>query len=82
MLSIVLTRSLAYQRSGSENSPIAVGNSIVVASTYGYKYPKKGLPANAGECALEPFSSPAITPFRCTPVSLKPNKTKYIKYFL
>lgn len=34
--------------SGSENSPIAVGNSIVVASTYGYQYPAKGLPANAG----------------------------------
>ncbi|CAM5627130.1 hypothetical protein STANM337S_06012 [Streptomyces tanashiensis] len=32
--------------SGSENSPVAVGNSIFVASTYGYPYPK--LPADAG----------------------------------
>ncbi|GAA2131859.1 hypothetical protein GCM10009760_06090 [Kitasatospora kazusensis] len=32
--------------SGSENSPIGVGNSVFVASTYGYPYPK--LPADAG----------------------------------
>lgn len=33
--------------SGSENSPIAAGNSVFVASTYGYPYPK--LPADAGD---------------------------------
>lgn len=32
--------------SGSENSPVAVGNTVLVASTYGYPYPK--LPADAG----------------------------------
>ncbi|MEU1088619.1 hypothetical protein ABZ401_17610 [Streptomyces sp. NPDC005892] len=32
--------------SGSENSPVAVGNSVFVASTYGYPYP--ALPENAG----------------------------------
>ncbi len=32
--------------SGSENSPIAAGNSVFVAGTYGYPYPK--LPADAG----------------------------------
>ncbi|MFD0275130.1 hypothetical protein ACFVHB_14680 [Kitasatospora sp. NPDC127111] len=32
--------------SGSENAPIGVGNSVFVASTYGYPYPK--LPADAG----------------------------------
>ncbi|MEU3461893.1 hypothetical protein ABZ721_18375 [Streptomyces sp. NPDC006733] len=32
--------------SGSENSPIAAGNSVFVASTYGYPYPK--LPDDAG----------------------------------
>ncbi|MGV9265740.1 hypothetical protein ACWDRR_13885 [Kitasatospora sp. NPDC003701] len=32
--------------SGSENSPVAVGNTVLVASTYGYPYPK--LPEDAG----------------------------------
>ncbi|MCG6498673.1 hypothetical protein [Kitasatospora sp. A2-31] len=32
--------------SGSENSPVAVGSTVFVASTYGYPYPK--LPADAG----------------------------------
>ncbi|MEV7182073.1 hypothetical protein [Kitasatospora sp. NPDC093679] len=32
--------------SGSENSPVAAGNSVFVASTYGYPYPK--LPEGAG----------------------------------
>ncbi|MER8183687.1 hypothetical protein [Kitasatospora sp. NPDC094015] len=32
--------------SGSENSPIALGNAVFVASTYGYPYPK--LPQDAG----------------------------------
>ncbi|MGX1806830.1 hypothetical protein ACWIGI_14030 [Nocardia sp. NPDC055321] len=31
---------------GTENSPVATGNSVFVASTYGYPYPQ--LPANAG----------------------------------
>ena len=34
--------------SGSENSPIGIGNSVLVASTYGYEYPSAGLPADAG----------------------------------
>ncbi|KJK59822.1 hypothetical protein [Saccharothrix sp. ST-888] len=33
--------------SGSENSPIAAGNSVFVASTYGYPYPR--LPDGAGD---------------------------------
>jgi hypothetical protein len=33
--------------SGSENSPVAVGNSVFIASTYGYPYPQ--LPEGAGE---------------------------------
>ncbi|MFC8455229.1 hypothetical protein [Kitasatospora sp. NPDC057223] len=32
--------------SGSENSPVAVGNAVFIASTYGYPYPK--LPDDAG----------------------------------
>ncbi|CAM3073790.1 Secreted protein [Prescottella defluvii] len=42
--------------SGSENSPIAVGRSVFVASTYGYPYPT--VPAGAGEAV------PASAPFR------------------
>ncbi|MFE1148712.1 hypothetical protein ACFW42_16575 [Streptomyces albidoflavus] len=37
---------LAQNGSGSENSPIGVGRSVFVASTYGYPYPK--LPDGAG----------------------------------
>lgn len=40
---------------GSENSPIGVGNSVFVASTYGYPYPT--VPAGAGP------SVPATAPF-------------------
>ncbi|MFF2556074.1 hypothetical protein ACFVUS_34040 [Nocardia sp. NPDC058058] len=40
---------------GTENSPIGAGNSLFVASTYGYPYPQ--LPANAGP------SQPASAPF-------------------
>ncbi|WP_405015407.1 hypothetical protein [Kitasatospora sp. NBC_01539] len=42
--------------SGSENSPVAVGNAVFVASTYGYPYPK--LPEGAGT------SVPASAAFR------------------
>lgn len=42
--------------SGSENSPIGVGRSVFVASTYGYPYPT--VPAGAGEAV------PASAPFR------------------
>ncbi|OKI19515.1 hypothetical protein [Streptomyces sp. CB03911] len=42
--------------SGSENSPVAVGNAVFVASTYGYPYPK--LPEDAGP------SVPASDTFR------------------
>lgn len=42
--------------SGTENSPVAVGNAVFVASTYGYPYPK--LPDGAGT------SVPASAPFR------------------
>ncbi|KAI7816580.1 putative lipoprotein [Gamsiella multidivaricata] len=41
--------------SGSENSPIGSGRSVIVASTYGYPYP--ALPANA------PASQPSSAPF-------------------
>ncbi len=40
---------------GSENSPIGVGNSLFIASTYGYPYPQ--VPANAGPAV------PATAPF-------------------
>lgn len=40
---------------GSENSPIGVGNSMFIASTYGYPYPQ--VPANAGPAV------PATAPF-------------------
>lgn len=40
---------------GSENSPIGVGNSVFVASTYGYPYPK--VPEDAGP------AMPATAPF-------------------
>ena len=40
---------------GSENSPIGAGRTVVVASTYGYTYPR--LPADAGP------SRPASAPF-------------------
>ena len=40
---------------GSENSPIGIGNSVFVASTYGYPYPT--VPAGAGP------SVPATAPF-------------------
>lgn len=43
--------------SGSENSPIGIGNSVLVASTYGYAYPSAGLPADAGT------SVPPTAPF-------------------
>ncbi|MDH6281308.1 hypothetical protein [Prescottella agglutinans] len=42
--------------SGSENSPIGVGRSVFVASTYGYPYPT--VPAGAGDAV------PASAPFR------------------
>jgi len=42
--------------SGSENSPIGIGRSVFVASTYGYPYPT--VPAGAGEAV------PASAPFR------------------
>ncbi|KAF9995291.1 hypothetical protein BGZ79_011012 [Entomortierella chlamydospora] len=42
--------------SGSENSPIGSGRSVIVASTYGYPYP--ALPANAP--ASEPSSAPFV----------------------
>ncbi|MFE4602464.1 hypothetical protein ACFRKE_16595 [Kitasatospora indigofera] len=42
--------------SGSENSPVAVGNAVFVAGTYGYPYPK--LPEDAGP------SVPASDKFR------------------
>lgn len=41
--------------SGSENSPIGIGRSVFVASTYGYPYP--AIPAGAGE------SVPGSAPF-------------------
>jgi hypothetical protein len=41
--------------SGTENAPVASGNSVFVASTYGYHYP--ALPPNAGP------SQPASAPF-------------------
>ncbi|MCL2533498.1 MAG: hypothetical protein FWE39_04945 [Nocardiaceae bacterium] len=42
--------------SGSENSPIGIGRSVFVASTYGYPYPT--VPAGAGDAV------PASAPFR------------------
>ncbi|WP_408014608.1 hypothetical protein [Rhodococcus xishaensis] len=47
--------SLEPGGSGSENSPIGVGRSVFVASTYGYPYPT--VPAGAGEAV------PASAPF-------------------
>lgn len=46
---------LGPDNSGTENSPIALGNQVYVASTYGYPYP--ALPADAGP------SDPASAPF-------------------
>lgn len=46
---------LARGGPGSENSPIGAGDSVVVASTYGYVYPR--LPEDAGP------SRPATAPF-------------------
>ncbi len=47
---------LTAATSGSENSPIGIGDSVVVASTYGYPYP--AVPAGAGR------SVPSAAPFR------------------
>ncbi|MGL4305606.1 MAG: hypothetical protein ACRCSF_05575 [Mycobacteriaceae bacterium] len=46
---------LAESGAGSENSPIGVGNSVIVASTYGYPYPAVPDFAGSSEPASAPF---------------------------
>lgn len=52
---VCTTGVLAQGGPGSENSPIGIGRTVVVASTYGYAYPR--VPDDAGP------STPATAPF-------------------